>query len=158
MPPKLLFEEPDLAPGDDEILNRIWDKVGAEKLPARRRASASMPAIPEPPHVRLGDLYAAFLADAKSPETRRAREQDTRDLAKFLGLDDPQTAAAGLVNSGSGRANAIALAYRRSMQDRGLSAATIDRRLCTIRRVVEFARRFDLADWSIDVQGPKVEP
>jgi integrase/recombinase XerC len=107
------------------------------------------------PTVRALDLYAALLADARKPATRRARAQDVADLAGFLGTPDPSTAAALVVAGSVGQANALATAYVRGMLDRQLAAATINRRVSTLRRLVDLARRFGVVDWSLDVDGLK---
>jgi integrase/recombinase XerC len=117
--------------------------------------------VPEraaPPAVGRIDLYGALLADARKPDTRRARVQDFADLARFLGLDEPEAAAALLVASDAGSANALGLAYRRHLQERKLSAATINRRLSTIRRAVTLARRFGLIGWAVDLDGLPARP
>lgn len=108
--------------------------------------------------VAPGHLYAALLADARSPRTRRGRISDIADLARFLGSPDPDAAAEAVIAGGSGVANALAVAYRSHMQGRGLAASTINRRLSTVRRVAELARRFGLVAWALDVEGMKVVP
>ena len=125
--------------------------MSAESL--KTIVEASPAAIAAAPAVAVGHLYAALLADARGDRTRRARVQDVADLARFLGRPDPELAAAAVVAGGAGPGNALALAYRAHMQARGLAAATINRRLSTVRRVVELARRFGLADWALDVEG-----
>jgi integrase/recombinase XerC len=116
------------------------------------------PAPVGPPAVVRINLYGALLADAGNPRTQRARVQDVADLARFLGLAEPGAAAELLVAGTAGQANAIALGYGRHLIDRGLAAATINRRLSTLRRLVKLARRLGLVDWSIDVEGMKAQP
>ncbi len=112
--------------------------------------------LPELPRVARSDLYAALLADARKATTVRARVQDVADLARFLKLD-LQWACEALIARGSGQANAIATAFRSHLIDRKLSPATVNRRLSTVRRIVELGRRFGLIDWTITVDGLKVE-
>jgi len=116
------------------------------------------PAEPGPPAVVRINLYGALLADAGNPRTQRARIQDVADLARFLGLADSEAAAELLVVGTAGQANAIALGYGRHLLDRKLAAATINRRLSTLRRLVKLARRLGLIDWAIDVEGLRAEP
>jgi len=111
------------------------------------------PAAPGPPVVVRINLYGALLADAGNPRT-----QDVADLARFLGLVDPGAAAELVVAGTAGQANAIALGYGRHLIDRKLAAATINRRLSTVRRLVKLARRLGLIDWAIDVEGLRAEP
>src|SRR5215210_4106092 len=104
------------------------------------------------------NLYGALLADAGNPRTQRARVQDVADLARFLGLADSEAAADLVVAGTAGQANAIALGYGRHLLDRKLAAATINRRLSTLRRLVKLARRLGLIDWAVDVEGLRAEP
>lgn len=115
------------------------------------------PALPDPPAVRPADLFAALLADARKPTTRRAREQDATDLARFLGAAGPAEACVSLVAGGAPRANALATAYVRSMLDRALSPATVNRRVSTVRRVCKLARRFAVITWGVEVDTLKVD-
>jgi integrase/recombinase XerC len=111
------------------------------------------PAIPAT--IAAIDLYGALCADAKNPRTMAARREDLTDLARFLGLPGPGDAA-GLVCSGAaGQANAVVIAYQRHMLDRKLSAATINRRISSIRRLAKLARRLQVIDWALDVDGLK---
>jgi integrase/recombinase XerC len=111
--------------------------------------------------VRPIDLYGALLADARKPTTRRARRQDIADLDRFLARKqlppDPSLACAMFVAGGAPRANAIATAYTRSMLDKPLSPATINRRISTLRRLVKLARRFEVITWGLDVDSQPVE-
>jgi integrase/recombinase XerC len=116
------------------------------------------PAEPGPPAVVRINLYGALLADAGNPRTQRARTQDVADLARFLGLAEPDAAADLVVSGTAGQANAIALGYGRHLIDRGLAAATINRRLSTLRRLVKLARRLGLIDWTVDVEGLRSQP
>jgi integrase/recombinase XerC len=118
-----------------------------------------LPALPTTqnlPAVRSIDLYSALLADARKPTTRRAREQDVLDLARFLDVAGPAEAAALFVAGGAPQANAIATAYTRSMLDRALSPATITRRVSSLRRLVKLGRRFNVITWGIDVDSQPV--
>ena len=108
------------------------------------------------PRVGTRDLFAALLADSRSPHTRAGRDHDCRGFARFLGQADPAAALALFVASGRANGNAIALAYRRSELDRGCAAATVNRRLATLRRAVRLARRFELIDWEIDIEDLRV--
>jgi integrase/recombinase XerC len=109
------------------------------------------------PAVRPIDLYSALLADAKKPTTRRAREQDVADLTRFLVCPDPSEACALFVAGGAPQANAIATAYTRSMLDKKLAPATINRRVSTLRRLVKLGRRFDVLSWGLEVDSQRVE-
>ena len=126
--------------------------------PATIAGKNSDPTVVIPLQVRPADLYAALRADARSPRTELARVRDVADLARFLSARDPAAACAALLAGGPGTANALALAYRRDLQDRKLSAATINRRISTVRKLGELARRFGLIAWALDIDGVKVTP
>ena len=111
----------------------------------------------EVPNVRDLDLFGALLADARTEWTRRARVQDLSDLAKFLHLESADQACAAAIAGGAPRANAICAAYSAYMQDRGLGASTINRRLSSIRRLVKLARRYELVSWTLEVDALRVE-
>jgi integrase/recombinase XerC len=118
----------------------------------------SFPPKPGLPAVRAIDLYDALLADARKPTTRWARVQDIVDLARFLRIPDPSTACARFIAGGGPQANAIATAYIRSMLDKELAPATINRRVSTLRRLCKLAWRFDVITWSaIAVDSLRVE-
>lgn len=124
---------------------------------------AALPATPEKIHPL--QLYAALLADARKPPTRRAREQDIADLTAFLKARetiaaeaDPSAVCAKVIAGGPGWCNAMATAYTEHMLDRGLSPATINRRVSTIRRLVKLGRRYDLIEWLIDVDRIPAKP
>lgn len=125
----------------------------AEPAPLAPIADAPAPAPAPPSAVRPGDMYAALLADARKPTTRRAREQDAGDLARFLGAPDEAAACALVVSQTAAHANAIATAYVRSILDRRLAPSTINRRVSTLRRLCKLARRFDVVSWSLDVES-----
>jgi integrase/recombinase XerC len=123
-------------------------------------SDAPLPAFPTTqtlPTVRAIDLYGALLADARKPTTRRAREQDVADLARFLVCPDPSEACALFLAGGAPQANAIATAYTRSMLDKALAPATINRRVSTLRRLVKLGRRFNVIAWGLDVDSQRVE-
>jgi integrase/recombinase XerC len=114
----------------------------------------SLPAIrPRPKLPRVGPrgLYQALLADSRCENTLNARVHDVRVFGKFLGQDDPVAACALLIAGGRGNANAIALAFRQGEVDRGSAAASVNRRLATLRRLALIGRRLDLIDWALDV-------
>jgi integrase/recombinase XerC len=114
------------------------------------------PTIPALPKVAPSDLYAALLAEARVATTEKGRKQDVAELARFLGMK-PGPACTALVIGGAGQAAAIATAFRAHLLGRGLAAATVNRRLSTVRRVATLAHRFGLIDWMLLVDGLKVE-
>lgn len=109
------------------------------------------------PMVTSADVLEAFLAGRKAT-TLAAYEADLEDFAKFLSVPDAASAAEALVSATHGHANRCVLAYRAQMTERGLSAATIGRRLATLRSMIKIARQIGRISWAIDVQSPKSKP
>lgn len=114
------------------------------------------PALPAIAITRVAPtgLYAALLADARKDTTRRAREKDIGDFARFLATT-PELACAAFVSGGRGQANAIVTAYVAELLEHKLAHATINRRLSTVRRMAKLAYELDMIDWSI---APKSLP
>jgi integrase/recombinase XerC len=101
-------------------------------------------------------LAEAFLA-GKSERTVRAYRRDLEDFAAFVGAADIDKAAAFLLGQGHGAANEAALAWRSSLLERGLTPATINRRLAALRSLVKLARTLGLVPWSLELAGVKSE-
>jgi integrase/recombinase XerC len=116
---------------------------------------AGSPAIPA--SVTSIDMYGALCADAKNPRTMAARREDMSDLARFLGLASPGDAASLVCSGTGGQANAVVIGYQRHMLDRKLSAATINRRVSSIRRLAKLARRLGVVEWALDCEGLKAQ-
>ncbi|WP_422929016.1 tyrosine-type recombinase/integrase [Singulisphaera sp. PoT] len=102
------------------------------------------------------DLTAAFLSGRK-PTTLRAYESDLEDFAMFAGAGSSGEAVNGLIALHHGQANGVALAYRSHMTERGLSSATVSRRLAALRSVVKLGRTLGLINWTLEVESPKAE-
>jgi integrase/recombinase XerC len=101
-------------------------------------------------------LVAAFLA-GRSPPTIRAYGQDLADFASFAGAASAAEAAQRLLAGGPGAANEQALGYKADLLGRGLSAATVNRRLAALRLLLKLARTLGLVGWALEVEGLKAE-
>jgi integrase/recombinase XerC len=101
-------------------------------------------------------LVSAFLA-GRNERTMRAYSQDLEDFRTFVGADDVNAAAAALLSNGHGEANALALAYKAHMTERGLAAATVNRRLAALRSLVKLARVLGAVPWTLEVQNAKAQ-
>jgi len=119
-------------------------------LPARTTPSPLAPAT-------SARLVEAFFA-GRNERTVRAYRQDLKDFSRFAGVDSVEEAAALLVSRGPGEGNALALAYRADLVERGLAAATVNRRLAALRSVVKLARTLGAVAWSLEVPSLKAEP
>jgi integrase/recombinase XerC len=102
-------------------------------------------------------LIAAFLA-GRSERTLLAYRRDLEDFRAFVGAADAGEASDRLVRAAHGEANALALAYRAHMMERGLHAATVNRRLAALRSMVKLANRLGVVPWRLEVEGARSAP
>ena len=107
------------------------------------------------PAIRRRDLIEAFLAGRKAT-THRAYESDLRDFAAWSGQPTPQAAADWLFGLDAGQANHAVLTYRAELTDRGLTPATVARRIGTLRSMSKVARLTGFCAWSLEVEAPAV--
>lgn len=101
-------------------------------------------------------LLAAWL-DGRSERTRLAYSQDLGSFRAFVGAASLDAAAAHLLGHGQGAANETALAYRAHLRGRGLSAATINRHLASLRSLVQLARTLGMAGFTLEVPNLRAE-
>ena len=101
-------------------------------------------------------LVAAFLA-GRSKRTMAAYRSDLADFAAFTGAPTAESATGELLAHGHGRANGFALAYRAHLVERGLAAATINRRLAALRSLVKLGRTLGIVGWTLEVPGLKAQ-
>lgn len=101
--------------------------------------------LPQSPQSALthNQLIGAFLS-GRSEKTIQAYRQDLEDFRAFLGASTIDDTAKTLLSCGHGQANALALAYKTSLIERGLQAATVNRRLAALRSLVKLARTLGL--------------
>lgn len=99
-------------------------------------------------------LVDAFLS-GKSPKTVDAYRRDLASFQDFVGARNTGEAARVLLAQGHGPANEAALRYRADLLVRGLSPATVNRRLAAVRSLVKLARTLGLVPWTLEV--PSVE-
>lgn len=104
---------------------------------------------------------AARLVDAfmsgRGARTMEAYQQDLAEFTRWMGAGSPQAAAGVLLGFGHGLANETALRYRSALVERGLSPATVNRRLAAVRSLVKLARTLGMVPWSLEVSGVKWE-
>jgi integrase/recombinase XerC len=112
---------------------------------------------PTTPTAHAERLVAAFLA-GRNERTRCAYAQDLEDFRGFIGAADVNATAVFLLGRGHGEANALGLSYKASMTDRGLSAATVNRRLAALRSLVKLGRVLGAVSWTLDVANAKAQP
>jgi integrase/recombinase XerC len=100
----------------------------------------------------VADLVAAFLAGRKKT-TLEAYRQSLEDFARFLGVASIDDAARILLDRPHGDANHLALTYRASLIERGLSPATTNTRLAAVRSLVKLANVLGVVPWTLQVAG-----
>lgn len=118
--------------------------------------SLSTPALQQ--HINIGpqDVAKAFL-EGRNEHTRKAYDRDLRDFAEFLGLPSAGPALAALILAGKGPAHSMGIAFRTHLQARGLSPATIGRRLAALRSAVKLAGQLGQVDWELSIPAPQSE-
>lgn len=103
---------------------------------------------------RLAELIADFFSD-KTAATQRAYKKDLKDFANFLDQESIQDASKYLLQHGQGAANWTSLRYRKDLVLRGLAPATINRRLASLRSLVDFAKHVGMIPWEISLKSVK---
>jgi len=96
------------------------------------------------------DLIAEFLADKRSVNTKNAYRKDLRDFFNFSAGHDPTPQ---LVKEFFGldrfEAIALVLSYKAGLISRGLSEATINRRLSALKALTNHARKLGQINWDL---------
>ncbi len=105
---------------------------------------------------RASELVRSFLG-GRTPATTRAYAKDLEDFAGFMKVPHVDEAARRLLSFLSGDANATALDYRNAMVERGLKAATTNRRLAALRALVKLARTLGLVPWALEIANVKAD-
>lgn len=105
------------------------------------------------------DLIADLLADKRSENTKKAYRNDLND---FFMTVTGEGATPDLINRFLGlkrfEAVKVGLQYKASMIERGLTEATINRRLAAIRSLVKYAKTIGLCEWDLsDIRGEKIK-
>jgi len=99
----------------------------------------------------------AFLS-GRNTRTIQAYRQDLEDFRIFTKTENVNDAARLLLSQGQGDANVTTLAYKTSLLERNLSAATVNRRLATLRSMVKLSRTLGLVSWALDIENVKARP
>lgn len=114
-------------------------------------------AAPAAGEIDVERLLRAFLA-GRNANTRQAYATDLEAFRQYLGATTPSAAVERFLFNGHGQANALALDYRGSLTDRGLSSASVNRHLASLRSLVKVARLFGMVPWTLEVPNLRVQP
>jgi integrase/recombinase XerC len=115
-----------------------------DHMPLERRPQAQL--------ARLQPFVSSFLGGLK-PSTMAGYRKDLGYFATFVGADGLDQAAAILMGDGRGAANALARNWQASMRKAGLSPATINRRICALKAMVNVAEEQGLVEWTLKIKG-----
>ncbi|MEC4807092.1 MAG: tyrosine-type recombinase/integrase [Jaaginema sp. PMC 1079.18] len=104
------------------------------------------------------DLVAELLANKRSPNTCRAYLKDLKDFFRTMGGGEPtRELITQFLQLDRFSAVSIVLEYKACLIARGLSEATVNRRLSALRSLVNHARQVGLCQWSLaDVKGEPI--
>jgi integrase/recombinase XerC len=131
------------------IVTKICGRSPAALLqasyPPARQSMPSAPPVPAAPN-----LIANLLANKRSPNTKRAYEKDLQDFFYFAyqGVADPHHLA-DFLQADRYQAIARVFAYKAHLIARGLSEATINRRLSSLRALVAHAGKVGMCSWNL---------
>ena len=101
-------------------------------------------------------LVEAFLS-GRNALTIKAYRQDLADFTRFLNAGGIAEAARYVLSLAHGDANALVLGYKTRLVDRGLQAASINRRLSAVRALVRLARVLGVVTWALEIQNVRAE-
>ena len=124
--------------------------MSAELVPLSTHPAAALPAIGTP------DVVNAWLR-ARNPNTLRGYLSDLNTFREWLGATSTAAAVEALLSAGQAGANLMTMNYAAALIERGLAGATIARRLAALRSMCKVSRKIGRTNWSLDVEGPRVE-
>lgn len=124
--------------------------MSAELVPLSTHPAAALPAVATP------DVVNAWLR-ARNPNTLRGYLSDLKTFREWLGASSTAAAVEALLSAGQAGANLMTMNYAAALVERGLAGATIARRLAALRSMCKVSRKIGRTNWSLDVEGPRVE-
>jgi integrase/recombinase XerC len=105
------------------------------------------------------DVLQQLLEDKRSPNTRAAYQKDLNDFFKeTTGKLPTPDLVLEFLHLDRGQAVSVVLKYKAALFKRGLSEATINRRLAAVRALVAKGRAMGIANFTLeDVKGERVQ-
>lgn len=102
------------------------------------------------------DLIQSYFPE-KSPGTRKAYAADLDTFSSYLGTKTAKEALELLFSLPQNRANLVVLHYKAEIDNSGMKASSINRKLSALRSVVREANRMDKIPWTLEVANEKIE-
>ncbi len=124
--------------------------MSTELVPLSIQPAAALPAVGTP------DVVNTWLR-ARNPNTLRGYLSDLNTFREWLGATSTAAAVEALLSAGQAGANLMTMNYAAALIERGLAGATIARRLAALRSMCKVSRKIGRTNWSLDVEGPRVE-
>ena len=105
------------------------------------------------------DVLAQFLIDKRNPGTRKAYEKDLNDFFRSMtGKPATRDSVLEFLHLDRSRAVAVVLNYKALLFKKGLSEATVNRRLAAIKSLAAMGRKLGVCHFTLeDVKGEKVQ-
>lgn len=104
------------------------------------------------------DILAELLADKRSVNTKRAYAWDLKDFFLSVANAEPRPQlVAEFLRLERFTAIALVLQYKAALIEKGLSEATVNRRLAAIKSLVKYAQKVGKCLWSLEeVEGERI--
>ena len=105
------------------------------------------------------DVLAQFLIDKRNPGTRKAYQKDLNDFFRLTTGDlASKDAVLEFLHLSRSAAVAVVLDYKALLFDKGLSEATVNRRLAAIKSLCGMGRKLGICSFTLeDIKGEKVQ-
>ncbi len=105
------------------------------------------------------DVLAQFLIDKRNPGTRKAYEKDLNDFFRSMtGKPATRDSVLEFLHLDRSSAVAVVLNYKALLFKKGLSEATVNRRLAAIKSLAAMGRKLGVCTFTLeDVKGEKVQ-
>lgn len=126
------------------------------------RAIASTPNQATPLNLSpasASSLVERLLADKRSAYTQNAYAKDLKDFFRTVTGTEPTTqVVVAFLKLERLEAKSVVLDYKAQLMERGLSSATVNRRLAAIRALVNYAYEAGQCEWTLLIRNEKVKP
>lgn len=123
--------------------------------------SSLSPTTPPPSsffHIVERDILSELLADKRSINTRKAYARDLKDFFLAMANAEPSPQLVGaFLKLERYTAIALVLQYKAALIEKGLSEATVNRRLAALKSLVKYAQTVGQCLWSLEeIEGERI--